>query len=147
MGFLSHLAINAILNYYLNGGSMTTITSSKLYLGLATGLTAATGAITGEPATANGYNRVEINVGSSTPVFGATTNGVITNNNATLTFPTNTTSDWGQLGYWFISTTGTPGAGTWIMGGQINSGSGVTVAVNQAPTFATSQLTLTATDW
>jgi hypothetical protein len=144
MGFFARSVQNAILNYFFNGGSMPTITSNKLYVGLCTSINVANSTVSGEPTT-NGYARVEINVGASTPYFSAATVGTITNNNNAITFPVNTSSNWGALGYWFISTVSTVGNTAFIMAGQVNGANGVTVNVNQAPTFAVNNLSLDAT--
>jgi len=139
MGFLSLSEQDAILNCILNGGSLSNVT--PLYVGLCTGLTASTGAITGEPS-GNNYSRVTIASGSSSPVFGATSNGSITNNNSAITFPI-ASGSWGTLTNWFISTSSS--GGVYIIGGALSSS--VTVSANQAPTFAVNQLTLNASGW
>jgi len=144
-GFLVQSIQSAILNVYLAGGSSIT-NPGTLYMGLTTSgsVNQSTGVVTNEPAiNTNGYARVAINV-SGTGTFGTSSNGQITNSAAAITFPTATGGSWaGTLAVWFLSTSAS--TATAIMFGTLSSS--VTVASGQAPTFATSALTLNATGW
>lgn len=137
-GFLVTSEQTALLALYLNGGTKTN--SPTLYLGLCTGVTQATGAITGEPS-GNNYSRVSI-AANGTTIFGSAASGQITNSAAAITFPT-ASGSWGTLTTWFLSTS--VSGGTAIMFGTLDSS--VTVSASQAPTFATTKLTLDASGW
>jgi hypothetical protein len=141
-GFLVQSEQTKILAAYLNGGTFTN--TATLYLGLCTGVNQTTGVVSGEPAIGtNAYARVVI-AANGTTQFGAAASGAITNSGAALTFPTATPGAWtGTLTTWFLSTSAT--LATAIMFGAL--GASVTVSANQAPTFSTSQLTLTATSY
>jgi len=141
-GFLTVAEQNKILALYLNGGTMSN--TATVYLGLCTGVAQATGVITGEPTIGtNAYARVTI-AANGTTVFGAAASGQITNSAAALTFPTATPGAWtGTLTTWFLSTVSSGGSA--FMFGTL--GSSITVAAGQAPTFATSQLTLNASGY
>lgn len=138
-GFLTVAEHNKILAMYLNGGTITN--TATIYLGLCTGVAQATGVISGEPS-GNAYARVSI-AANGTTVFGVAASSSITNSGAALTFPTATPSGWsGTLTTWFFSTNAS--AGTAFAFGTVTPS--ITVAAGQAPTFATSTLTLNVPD-
>ena len=146
-GFLTNAQQNAILATYLNtGGSAATLGTASTYMGLSTASTGmqSAGTVTGEPTIGTAsYARVTIATNGTT-VFGAPSSGSITNSAGAITFPTAGTGGWsGTLAYWFLSISAS--TATCIMFGGLSTS--VTVAQGQAPTFATSQLTLNASGW
>lgn len=130
------------LNARFTGG--TGISNAELYMGFTTSSPGATGSFTNEPTSSGGYARLAIGA-TGTTKFGTTSNGVITNGAGALTFATSSAA-WSTgataLTHWFIATSGTLGAGTMLYYGALTSS--ITVnAANLAPSFATSQLSLT----
>ena len=132
----------AYLNNRFTGGSA--LSNAELYLGFTTATPGTSGSFTNEPTSTGGYARLAIGA-TGTTKFAAATAQVITNSNGALTVATSSAA-WSTgataLTYWFISTSGTIGAGTMLFYGAL--GSSITVnAANLAPSFATSQLSLT----
>lgn len=148
MAILSTAEQTALLALYLNGG--TKLNTATLYMGLCTSVSAA-GVITGEPAAENGYDRVSI-AANGTTVFGAASNGTITNT-AAISFPQSTGawSTGATLSYWFLSTTETVGSGSAIMFGLIDNGAaadGVAVsAANTTVSFGIGNIDIDASGW
>ena len=140
--FITNSEAAAYLNNRFTGGA--TLTNAELYLGLTTASPGGAGSFTNEPTTAGGYARIAIGATGTTKCAAATAlvimngNGAITMATSTDVWSTTTT----PLTYWFIATSGTRGAGTMLFFGLLSSS--ITVnAANLAPSFATSQLSLT----
>jgi hypothetical protein len=132
----------AYLNNRFTGGSA--LSNAELYLGFTTASPTATGSFTNEPTSTGSYARLAIGATGVTK-FAAATAQVITNSAGALTVATSSAA-WSTgataLTYGFIATSGTIGAGTMLYYFQL--GSSFTVnAANLAPSFATSQLSLT----
>ena len=128
---------NLLLNY-LHGVSPPA-QPANVYVGLATSCNAA-GTITGEPS-GNGYARVLVDNDSAT-TWSASTVGSKTNANATIVFPQCTTTGWGALTIFFVSTASSGNTDTLYYG---DLSPAITVNVGDTPSFATSQLTVTLT--
>jgi len=142
--FITNTEAAAYLNNRFTGGA--TLTNAQLYLGLTTASPTGTGSFTNEPQVTSGGGYARLAIGATgTTICAAATALVITNNNGALTMATSSapwTSGATNLTYWFIATSGTVGAGTMLYYGLL--GSAITVnAANLAPSFATSQLSLT----
>jgi hypothetical protein len=101
--YLEHEALHHVLG--------TSYTPPTIYLCLSTTDATDAGASYTEPATANGYARKA--VASWQPGASRTTY-----NTGTITFDPNTTSDWGTIGYWFLSDSGTRAAGNTLCYGS-----------------------------
>lgn len=140
--FITNTEAAAYLNNRFTGGA--TLTNAELYLGLTTATPTGTGSFTNEPTSTGSYARIAIGATGTTKCAAATAL-VITNNNAALTMATSSAA-WStgatNLTYWFIATSGTIGAGTMLYYGLLGSAISVNAA-NLAPSFATSQLSLT----
>lgn len=140
--WLTNAEMAAYLNNRFTGGA--SLTNAELYMGFTTASPTGSGSFTNEPTSTGGYARLAIGATGTTKCAAATA-GVITNGNGALTFATSSAA-WSTgataLTYWFIATSGTIGAGTMLYYGAL--GSSITVnAANLAPSFATSQLSLT----
>ena len=140
--FITNTEAAAYLNNRFTGGA--TLTNAELYLGLTTASPTGTGSFTNEPTSTGTYTRLAIGAAGTTKCAAATAL-VITNGNGALTMATSSAA-WSTgatpLTYWFLATSGTIGAGTMLYYGLL--GSSITVnAANLAPSFATSQLSLT----
>lgn len=140
--FITNTEAAAYLNNRFTGGA--TLTNAELYLGLTTATPTGTGSFTNEPTSAGSYARIAIGATGTTKCAAATAL-VITNGNGALTMATSSAA-WSSgatnLTYWFIATSGTIGAGTMLYYGLLGSAISVNAA-NLAPSFATSQLSLT----
>jgi len=140
--FITNTEAAAYLNNRFTGGA--TLTNAELYLGLTTASPTGTGSFTNEPTSAGSYARIAIGATGTTKCAVATAL-VITNGNGALTMATSSAA-WStgatNLTYWFIATSGTVGAGTMLYYGLLGSAISVNAA-NLAPSFATSQLSLT----
>lgn len=140
--FITNTEAAAYLNNRFTGGA--TLTNAELYLGLTTATPTGTGSFTNEPTSTGSYARIAIGATGTTKCAAATAL-VITNNNSALTMATSSAA-WStgatNLTYWFIATSGTIGAGTMLYYGLLGSAISVNAA-NLAPSFATSQLSLT----
>lgn len=140
--FITNTEAAAYLNNRFTGGG--SLTNAALYLGLTTASPTGTGSFTNEPTTVGGYLRATI-AATGTTKCAAATALVITNGNGAITMATSTAA-WSTgattLTYWFIATTEARGTGSMLYYGLL--GSAITVnAANLAPSFATSQLSLT----
>lgn len=132
----------AYLNARFTGGPA--ISNTELYMGFTTATPGPSGSFTNEPTSAGSYARLPIGA-TGTTKFGTTSNGVITNSEGALTFPTSSAA-WSTgatpLTHWFIATSGTIGSGKMLYYGALTSP--ITVnAANLAPSFAPGQLSLT----
>lgn len=130
------------LNVRLTGGA--TLTNAELYLGYTTATPGIAGSFTNEPTSSGSYARIAIGATGTTKCAAASAQ-VITNGNGVITTATSSAA-WSTgattLTYWFIADSVTIGAGNMLFYGAL--GSSITVnAANLAPSFATSQLSLT----
>lgn len=141
--FITNTEAAAYLNNRFTGGASLT-NNAQLSLGLATASPTGTGSFTNEPTSAGGYARKLIGANGTT-ICAAATALVITNGNGAITMNTSTAA-WStgatNLTYWFIASSETIGAGTMLYYGLLGSAIAVNAA-NLAPSFATSQLSLT----
>jgi hypothetical protein len=140
--FITNSEGAAYLNNRATGGAA--YTNAELYLGFTTASPTGTGSFTNEPTSTGSYSRTAIGATGTTKCAAATAL-VLTNGNGAITVATSGAA-WSTgatpLTYWFIATSGSIGAGSMLWYGLL--GSSITVnAANLAPSFATSQLSLT----
>lgn len=127
-----------LLDMELNGASITglcTATADDLQMHLHVADPGEAGLTTTSPATYTGYAPITI----SRPASNFTVTGGSAVSAVDFTFPENTGVDQDVL-YFSISPTGST---TILRRGQINGGSGQTVATNVTPSFAAGSLTIT----
>jgi hypothetical protein len=133
---ISNTYANKILNH-LCGMPESLGQPDALYLGLCSEEPAATnGAVTGQPD-APSYARVIVGGRNYTNHFDGADQGKITNSKE-IQFKTARTA-WGEMKYFFLSTSATGNA---IMWGEINNGNGVTIGDETVPTFYEGELTI-----
>jgi len=140
-GFLTVYMQNKILAAYLN--AVAPNFPSTVYIGLATSIDQATGAVTGEPTIGtNAYARVSLNTGNTT-IF-ATPSAGASHNVVEIRFPTATNTGWtGTLTKWFISDAST--AGNTLMFGTL--GYSLVIGAHEAPVIPVSTMTLDGSGW
>lgn len=131
MGSLSNYAEDAMLDHVLNTSAMSVPTN--LYVGLATATIddTDTGATVTEPSGANNYARVNVNTWDTAATR-------LTSNTSVVTFNQCQTAPWGTITDWFISDSGTIGAGNIIAYGTLATSK--SVVVGNTPSFAAGEL-------
>lgn len=139
MPFCTELLNNLV--GHLHGAAWTQ--PATLYVGLCTSV-AADGTVTGEPAIGtNNYARAVIDNNDTTNVWGAASNGSVTNSSGIIQFNT-ASGNWGAgaLTTFFVTDQlNATGSGVALYYGTLSSS--ITVVSGDQPTFNTSQLTVT----
>ncbi len=93
MGTITEYVDNEILDHIFESGAYTPV--AAVFVALSTADPTHDGSGLTEPATANGYTR-------ETCAFGAAAARKITQTTDPITFPANTTADWGSITHWAI---------------------------------------------
>jgi hypothetical protein len=139
---------NKLVDLLVRGQAFTA--PATVYVGLSTAACSDSSVGT-EVANSNGYARVKVAAGAtqaltdwlSTQGNTAASTGTtgVTSNNTTITFPTPTGAGWGTVSHWFLSDSGTYGAGNLLLCDDL----AVSKTINAGDTvsFATGALTIT----
>jgi len=113
---------------------------NTIYAGLATSVNNA-GTVVGEPSTTVGYDRVPVTNNDVATVWSTSVSGAKSNGNGQITFGTVTSSDWGTLGYFFLSDGSTAGNILWWS----TMTAPIVTSVGMSPYVDTGNLTMTIT--
>ena len=128
---------NGLINYLTGGGTFAAPT--HLWVRVANGAITAAGGVTGEPS-GNGYAAQDAGVGTGN--WNAASSGSASNKNA-ITFPTNTSSDWGLINNFFVADDQSLTTGHVLFYGPLSVPK--TITVGDTASFAAGALTVSIT--